>query len=142
MIKRLLTLFVTMACIQNASAIPVTKIMSDCSIRPNGPKSAAKVDCLMTDDHIMKLLLRKDLNHLLLSDVLDLMKSLQREFPEAIKLESIGKTYQGRDMPMIVLDARDYLLKTMGIKAEDVHIQQKPAILIPGAHHARELTSI
>jgi len=96
----------------------------------------------MTDDHIMKLLLRKDLNHLLLSDVLDLMKSLQREFPEAIKLESIGKTYQGRDMPMIVLDARDYLLKTMGIKAEDVHIQQKPAILITGAHHARELTSI
>ena len=51
---------------QQANAVPLRRIMSQCP----------SVPCLMTDDHVSQLLLRKDMNHLLLSDVLDVLQSL------------------------------------------------------------------
>lgn len=43
-------------------------------------------------------------------------------------------------MTIVVLDARDHILKKMGVK--NGNIKEKPAVLVTGAHHARELTSI
>lgn len=44
-------------------------------------------------DLFSELLTRKDLSHLLLSDINTMMDQLAREFPEIIKVHSIGKTW-------------------------------------------------
>ena len=88
---------------------------------------------------IAELLVREDLNHLLMTDINDLIYSLEREFPEVLKISSIGKTVLNRDIPLLELDARDYLLRNEPeLKNE---ILEKPAILLTGTHHARELVS-
>lgn len=72
---------------------------------------------------------RKDgLYHLLLSDTNDLMDKLAAAYPSFVKVESIGKSYEGRDINMLVID-----------KPSDV--KNKPAFLMTGATHARELIS-
>jgi hypothetical protein len=48
-----------------------------------------------------ELLTRKDLSHLLLSDINDMMEMLVREFPEVISMKSIGKTWEGRDINLL-----------------------------------------
>ena len=47
---------------------------------------------------------------LLYSDIQRLIQSMQSEFPEIIKLSSIGKTYQGRDITLVTLDAREHIV--------------------------------
>ena len=63
----------------------------------------------------------------------ELMQKLDQQFPEVFRRFTVGKTYEGRSIMgyMIGLDlaTKD---KTMS----------KPAILISGAHHPRELSSI
>lgn len=36
---------------------------------------------------------------------------MQEEFPEVIEVSSIGKSYQGRDIKLITLDAREFIVK-------------------------------
>ena len=49
------------------------------------------------DDSIVRqLLVRSDMNHLLLSDTIDLMESIQRGFPQIVEITDIGKTWQER----------------------------------------------
>lgn len=50
------------------------------------------------------------------------------DFPDLIELESIGKTYENRDI---------YMIKVDGTGSPDTK-----AILLTGAHHSRELVSI
>ena len=90
------------------------------------------------EDMFKQLLVRKDLNHLLLSDINKLVHAMAKEFPEVIKLKKIGHTRENRDITLIVIDARNHLV------AEDHQsgLLEKPAILLTGAHHARELVSI
>lgn len=61
---------------------------------------------------------------------------LLNEFPEAIRQVDVGKTYLNRTIP-------GYLV---GLNFTNDNWQQealkRPAILINGAHHSRELTSI
>lgn len=74
-----------------------------------------------------KLISRKDkLPHLLLSDVNNLIKSLENDFPELIKVHSIGKTVEGRDMPVVEISTDS---------------EPKPAIFLTAETHARELIS-
>jgi hypothetical protein len=47
----------------------------------------------LTADEFNRFLIRRDLNHLLLSDVQAITKSLETDFPEVIKVYSIGQTY-------------------------------------------------
>jgi hypothetical protein len=97
----------------------------------------------------MELISRPDgLNHLLLSDVNNLMMSIAHDFPDIAKTYSIGKSFEGRDINVIEM--------TMPVekKEGDVSLVQvskdednkstndgKPAILMTGATHARELIS-
>lgn len=72
---------------------------------------------------------RKDgLNHLLLTDVNELMDRMQSDFPDIVKVNSIGKSFQGRDINVIELDMPS-------------DVKNKPAILLTGATHAREMIS-
>ena len=50
-----------------------------------------------------------------------------------MKLSSIGKSFQGRDIQLLTVDARDKL------KGKDEQLNDKPAILITGQHHSREV---
>jgi len=52
-------------------------------------------------------------------------------------MESLGLTGDGRDIWMMKLDASDYF-DNVGIE----HNEVKKAVLMTGAHHARELVSV
>jgi murein tripeptide amidase MpaA len=84
-----------------------------------------------------ELISRQDgLHHLLLSDVNNLMLSIQHDFPEIAKVYSIGKSFEGRDINVI----------EMTMPSDKKSLAQvsdsKPTILMTGATHARELISI
>lgn len=83
------------------------------------------------------------------SDVEHLVNRLRREFPHVIKLGSIGKTVQGREILLVTLDARNYLVRQMVMrrkKKERLRLfkrlkrgfHAKPAILLTGRIHSRE----
>ena len=68
--------------------------------------------------------------HLLYDDVVKLIEELATEFPEIVKVGSIGKTYEGRDIPLVTLE--------LGPKPHS----ERSSMLFTGAHHAREAVSI
>jgi hypothetical protein len=45
------------------------------------------------------------------SDIEKLLKSLEHDFPEILSISSIGKSYLGRPINMLTLDARNYLVQ-------------------------------
>lgn len=60
---------------------------------------------------------RPGLHHLLIDEVNVLMQEMADAFPELLKLVSIGKTGDGRDIPMIKLEAFDHFIRNKpGIK--------------------------
>lgn len=69
-------------------------------------------------------------NHYSYHDSLVVIEQLRKEFPEYISVSSFGKTYEGRDIPLIKLQSGPKPTK------------ERPAMLITGAHHAREAVSI
>ena len=83
-------------------------------------------------DDIVKheLLIPRLGNHYSYHDSLVAIDQLKKEFPDHITVSSFGKTYEGRNIPLIKLQT--------GSKAT----KERPAILFTGAHHAREAISI
>ena len=51
------------------------------------------------------------------SQIIRILKSLQHDFPEIVKLSSIGKTFEKRDIDMLTVDAREFLLKNKAISS-------------------------
>eukprot|EP00347_Sterkiella_histriomuscorum_P002819 403366684 len=68
-------------------------------------------------------------NFLLYQDMLNLIEKMKNEFPELIKVETIGHTYLNREIVMISA--------TLNNATKDI-----PTLLVTGAHHSRELISI
>lgn len=71
-------------------------------------KSIAEIlkSCKDENEFVQKVLSRKDgLNHLLLSDVNALMMKMQAEFPQYVKVSSIGQSYEGREINMLEITA-------------------------------------
>ena len=66
----------------------------------------------------------------MIDDVLRLIEELRTEFPEVVQVRSIGKTYEGRDIPVVTLE--------MGPKPH----AERTSMLFTGAHHPREAISI
>ncbi len=64
---------------------------------------------------------------LFLSDIQLLAKSIQNDFPDIVKLSSIGNSFEGREIQLLTVDARDKL----AAKA-DGKLNVKPAILLTG----------
>lgn len=64
-------------------------------------------------------------------EVLDELENLQQEFPHMIRLSSIGKTVEGRDIWAAQI-------------SENIHqeLGSKPAAIFMGGHHAREHLSV
>ena len=69
-------------------------------------------------------------NHYSYHDSMVVIEQLRKEFPDHITVSSFGKSYEGRDIPLIKLQT--------GTKPTS----ERPAMLITGAHHAREAVSI
>ena len=70
------------------------------------------VDAETLDDAFFNKVLispRPGVNHLLYDEVMKLMLELKSSFPNIIKLESLGKSYEGRDIWMLRLDAHRFL---------------------------------
>ena len=63
---------------------------------------------------------RKGVHHLLYDEALELMEAIAEEFSEIVEpLESIGKTYEGRDILMIKVDAHAELKNTIPDSQEE-----------------------
>ncbi len=62
-------------------------------------------------------------------EIVDFLERTQAAHPDLVKLESIGKSYEGRDIWAAIITAHD-----------TGHYLQKPAIYIDGNHHAGEVT--
>lgn len=45
------------------------------------------------------------------SDIETLMESMQTDFPDVVSLKAIGKTYEGRNITLMTIDARKDLIK-------------------------------
>ena len=69
-------------------------------------------------------------NHYSFHDSMVVIEQLRKEFPDYVTVSSFGKSYEGRDIPLIKLQT--------GSKPTS----ERPAMLVTGAHHAREAVSI
>jgi murein tripeptide amidase MpaA len=65
------------------------------------------------------------------------MQHISQEFSDIVEMESIGKTYENRDIWMLKIDATNYF-SSKGIPTNP----DKKALLMTGAHHSRELLSV
>ena len=82
---------------------------------------------------LSKMLLKsKYVPNMIIEDIERSMDELMRDFPHLVKIQSIGKTYQGHDIPIF----------TLADPTGTVPIKDRPAILLNGATHARELITI
>lgn len=63
-------------------------------------------------------LLQKDaeLSHLLFSDIVALEQRIVMDFQDVVSIQSIGTSWQGRDINVLTLDARQ-LMASKGVKA-------------------------
>ena len=89
------------------------------------------------DDILVQDLLisqREGVHHILYDEVLDLTRTIADDFSEFVSLESIGKTGENRDIWMLNIDAT--------VPPEGTLDDEQKTILLVGAHHARELTSV
>lgn len=75
---------------------------------------------------------REGYNGLLYDEVMGLMNTIASEFPEFVTMESIGRTYQDRDIWMMKINGAPFITGD---------ITEKKAILLTAAHHSRELVS-
>jgi len=77
-------------------------------------------------DLFQELLTRKEISHLFLSDIETLTNQIQHEFPDIIQTESIGQTWEHRDIMVIELDARK-LVNSEAFKTVPVNKKVEPA---------------
>ena len=124
-------------------AISVSEVQAATYSQLSSVKEILKSDKKFSEDVFKQILVRNDMNHLLLSDVNVLVMQLKEDFPEIFKVRSIGKTWHDRKILMFEIDAREEILsKTDGGADIKELTEEKPAILITGAHHAREVMSV
>jgi murein tripeptide amidase MpaA len=67
-----------------------------------------------------------------IQDIEEKMEELSYDFPNFINVESIGQTFEGADIPVF----------TLADPSGKIPISERPAILLTGATHARELTTV
>ena len=67
------------------------------------------------------------------------MREIESQFPEVVRKVYVGETYLKKEIPGYL-----FTFGTLGLTEEKMHNQtlKKPAILIDGLHHARELSSM
>jgi len=97
----------------------------------------------LDDELVNKILIspKKKMANLFIDEVNELIREIKTSFPNIIKLESIGKTTLGSDIWMIKLDAHRHLeRKAISVNTQD--LEERKAILLTGAHHAREGVSV
>lgn len=88
------------------TSLLITQIVQAVPVR-----SILEQDTYISEEIIKQLLVRHDLNHLLKREIDDLVDSIARDFPEVVKLSTIGYTVEQRPITLITIDARDYLIQ-------------------------------
>ena len=68
----------------------------------------------------------------------NLLESIQQDFSEVVKIKTIGFTSRNNPIKMAVLDARSFLISQVE-KNSKLKLHSKPAIVLNGQHHAREV---
>jgi murein tripeptide amidase MpaA len=68
------------------------------------------------------------------------MKSLKNDFPDVVKITSLGKTFEKRNITLMTLDARMNLIEHGDklFQKERKDYKSKPAIVLTGQIHSRE----
>jgi len=80
-----------------------------------------------------------------MSDINLLLDSVQHDFQDMVKIHTIGYSYLKRPIRMATLDAREFIVRSKHTIAEAAEEElrsvyhSKPAIVITGQHHSREV---
>jgi carboxypeptidase T len=67
------------------------------------------------------------------AEILDRMHQLEKDHPDLVSLESIGKSYEGQDILAIRISPKD---------RSEAEAQKIPTVLYTGCHHAREYITV
>lgn len=110
--KNLLTIFLSSLSVHSGQAIKVgseAEALSSFQLRMKGSGSVrSALDEPEFGQPIFDALLQKDgeLAHLLYSDIVALEQRIAMDFQDVVSIQSIGTSWQGRDINVLTLDAR------------------------------------
>jgi hypothetical protein len=85
-------------------------------------------DILISSQNLTKVPQIDPLNHLLYDDLIDVLTSLESDFPDLVTSETIGHTYLNESLKMLTISSNPN--------------GTGKALLITGPHHSRELSAI
>lgn len=81
-------------------------------------KGALESSSSFGEDIFRKLLARYDTDHIFLTETTNLIKSLAADYPEMVTLQSIGQSWEQRDINMLKIDGLAYLSKYVTTRKE------------------------
>lgn len=113
-----------------AKTLVLSLFMSNTSANEVSLRQVLASSPVFDEDLIKQVLVRHDINHLMLTDVNKLIAKIALEFSEVVQLSTIGSSWEGRPILMLTVDV-----------IGNAPIKKKPAMLLTGAHHAREFVS-
>ena len=85
-------------------------------------------DILISSQNLTKVPPINPLNHLLYDDLVDVLTSLESDFPDLVTSETIGYTYLNESLKMLTISSNPN--------------GTGKSLLITGPHHSRELSAI
>jgi len=65
-----------------------------------------------------KLLARYDADHIFLTETTNLILSMQADYPEIVQVQSIGQTWEKREINMVKIDGLSYMSKLLRLKQD------------------------
>jgi hypothetical protein len=68
-----------------------------------------------------KLLTRSDIPHIFLSDVTRLINGIKKDFPDIVKIDNIGNTWENRPINMLTIDVDASSLPITSVPIVKVH---------------------
>lgn len=80
-------------------------------------------------DIFRKLLARYDADHIFLTETTNLIKSMAADYPEIVSLQSIGQSWEQRDINMLKIDGYQYMSKYLAARksqGQKVSLAEKP----------------
>jgi len=81
-------------------------------------KGALESSSSFGQDIFRKLLARYDTDHIFLTETTNLIKSLAADYPEMVTVESIGQSWEQREINMVKIDGLDFMSKYVASRRE------------------------
>lgn len=94
-------------------------------------KEILSSDRQFTQEMFAKLLTRTEIPHIFLSDVNKLVNSMKKDFPDIVKINHIGYSWENRPINMITIDADGSSLPITSAAKEEDFQEKKGSFVAP-----------